>query len=445
MIVLKFGGTSVRDASWIDNAINITLKQIDEAPVMVSSAMARVTNGIVDILALSEEGASEKAAETAEFIKNIHLETCHEFLTGENLDKAVSQVNEHFSAFTSLVKGLSLLKECSLRSKDALLSFGERLSTLLIHHRCVERGIPSELLDSRDFIKTDENFTSAGILPELCEELIKKHVSPEKGKILIAQGFIGSTEAGVTSTLGRGGSDYTATIIGSALDAKAVQIWTDVTGIMTSDPRHIQGTQTIENITYTEAAELAYFGAKVVHPSTIQPAVKKNIPVWVKNTGDTDAWGTKITGDIQGKGLKAISGKKDITVVTINSSKMLNAYGFMRRIFSIFEEYETPVDLVSTSEVSVSITIENRTNLVEIVKELEKLGQVKTEEDKSIICMVGYQLWKDPSFIARVFGTLKDTPVRMISLGSSDTNLSFVVPLDSMNQTIQLIHDEFFP
>lgn len=444
MIVLKFGGTSVQNSKWIDNAIDIAFNQIDRSPVIVSSAMGKTTNKILEIIDYAQIGDLDNALSVIDILKNDHISAIDEFLTDNTYDIAKERVLEIFKEFSSLVNGISMLKECSLRSRDTLLSFGERLSTSLIYFRCMEREISSELLDSREFIKTDNNFNSATVNFELTNEKVKENIFPEKNKIIICQGFIGSNDDGVTTTLGRGGSDYSATIIGSALNAEEVQIWTDVTGIMTSDPRVIDGAKTISNMTYTEAAELAYFGAKVVHPATIQPAVKKEIPVWVKNTRKPEAFGTKITSKVESKGLKAISGKSDITLVNINSSKMLNAYGFLTRLFSVFEKHETSVDLISTSEVSVSVTIEDDSRLDEIISDLSQLGVVKTEKFKSIICMVGHELWKDSQFIARVFAILKNTNIRMISLGSSDTNLSFVVPSETHNNTIQLLHNEFF-
>ena len=444
MIVLKFGGTSVGSAPMIDNAIDITLDQINKSPVIVSSAMSKVTNWILEIIELAIESETDKCFTVFEELKEKHILTCNCFLTSKNLENALDKLDFLFDEIDSLIHSLIMLKECSSRSKDTLLSFGERLSTTIIYHRCIERSITAELLDSRDFIKTDDNFNSAQIIVDECNRLIPLFIKPEPHKIFITQGFISSTIDGATSTLGRGGSDYSSTIIGSALNAEEVQIWTDVTGIKTSDPRVITGTKTIEHLTYTEAAELAYFGAKVVHPATIQPAVKKSIPVWVRNTSDKDAPGTKITSFVNEKGLKAISGKKDITVVNINSSKMLNAYGFLRKLFSVFEKHKTPVDLVSTSEVSVTVTIEDKKNLNELIDDLMELGKVKVEEEKSIICLVGQELWKDSIFISRVFATLKNTPIRMISLGSSDTNLSFVVPGIATESTIQKLHDEFF-
>lgn len=444
MIVLKFGGTSVQNSKWIDNAINIANNQIERAPVIVSSAMGKTTNKILETIDLSQNGDLEGALDIADSIKMDHIQAIDDFLSKKTKDMALERVNDLFNEFYSLINGISMLKECSLRSKDTLLSFGERLSTSLIYYRCIERDISCELLDSREFIRTDSSFNSAIVNFDLSNSKILECIKPEDNKLIICQGFIGSNDDGVTTTLGRGGSDYSATIIGSALGADEVQIWTDVTGIMTSDPRTVNGAKTIENMTYTEAAELAYFGAKVVHPSTIQPAVKLNIPVFVKNTRDFNSYGTKIWDKSDSEGVKAISGKKNITLVNINSSKMLNAYGFLTRLFSVFEKHKTSVDLISTSEVSVSVTIEDDSKLDLIVEDLKTLGNVSTECEKSIICMVGQGLWKDSMFVSKVFSLLKDTPIRMISLGSSDTNLSFVVPSNAHNETIQLLHDEFF-
>ena len=443
MVVMKFGGTSVQDHIWIDKALNIAESQLDKAPVLVSSAMGKTTDTILALIDLAESGHLEESVPAFEGLKQTHLQAAYSFLSGDNLKRCEEGLNELFIEFISFLKGLSLLRECSARSRDALLSFGERLSTTIITHRALERGIEAELLDSRKFMITDENFNSAAPIMEKTEAAIKKMIKPAKGKLFVAQGFIASTESGVTTTLGRGGSDYSAAIIGAALGAQEIQIWTDVNGIMSSDPRSVEGVKTINSISYREAGELAYFGAKVVHPATIQPAVKDRIPVLVKNTGNPDHKGTTIEHSMHGTGLKAIAFKKEITLINITSTKMLNAYGFLSRIFGIFEKYRTPVDLISTSEVSVSITIENRENLDQIIEELNVFSTTSVENDSSIICLVGQDLWKDSRFISRVFAVLEDTPVQMISLGSSDINLSLVVPQKRTDQTIQSLHDAF--
>ena len=443
MIVMKFGGTSVQDHIWIDKALDIAESQLQDAPVLVSSAMGKTTDTILSLIDLAESGHLEESVPSFETLKQIHLQAAYSFLSGDNLKRCEDRLNELFVEFISFLKGLSLLRECSSRSRDALLSFGERLSTTIITHRALERGMDAVLLDSRKFMITDENFNSAAPLMNKTEEAIRKMIKPEANRLFVVQGFIGATEGGVTTTLGRGGSDYSAAIIGSALGADQIQIWTDVDGIMSSDPRFVKGVKTIDSISYAEAGELAYFGAKVVHPATIQPAVKDQIPVLVKNTGKPDFKGTTIEHSMHGKGLKAIASKKDITMINITSNNMLFAYGFLSRIFNIFEKYKTPVDLISTSEVSVSITIENNENLKLIIEELNLFATTSVDESSSIICLVGQDLWKDSRFISRVFAVLEDTPVKMISLGSSDINLSLVVPRDRTDTTIQALHDDF--
>lgn len=443
MIVMKFGGTSVQNNIWIDKALNIAESQLDKAPVLVSSAMGKTTDCILELIELAEAGRMEESLRPFEELKSIHIKAAYSFLSKDNLKECEEKLNVLFNDFISFLKGLSLLKECSARSRDALLSFGERLSTTIISHRAIERNIATTLLDARSFMLTDENFNTAIPRMEETIKLIKNKVKPETGKLIVTQGFIAATENGVTTTLGRGGSDYSAAIIGSALDAEEIQIWTDVNGIMSSDPRFVKGVKTIDSITYAEAGELAYFGAKVVHPATIQPAVGNKIPVLVKNTGNPEHPGTTIEHNLSGTGLKAIASKKGITLINITSSKMLNAYGFLSRIFGIFENHKTPVDLISTSEVSVSITIENSDSLEAIIEDISAIASVSVEQGKSIICLVGQDLWKDSRFISKVFASLEDTPIRMISLGSSDINLSVVVPQEKTDSTIQTLHDAF--
>jgi len=444
MIVLKFGGTSVQNAEMIDKALDIAKSHLGRAPVLVASAMASVTDGLVEITRAASAGNEERAREILGQLQAHHFAVAEAFLAGPRLARGRARLEHYFAELSSLIRGLSLLRECTPRSTDAILSFGELLSTTLVALRAEERGIETELLDARDFVRTDDRFTSASPLFEVTNRLAREHVKPRAGKLIVTQGFIARTESGATSTLGRGGSDYSSTIIGAALGAEEVQIWTDVNGIMTSDPRVVSDARTIDRISYNEAAELAYFGAKVVHPSTIQPAVETGIPVLVMNTGDPTGPGTTIVSRADGRGLRAIAGKKGITLIHVASTRMLNAYGFLSRIFATFEKHQTPVDLIATSEVSVSMTIDNTQALAVIVRELEEIGWISVEDELAIICLVGQELWKQPAFIARVFGALKDTPVRMVSLGSSDINLSLVVPGKMLNTAIQILHREFF-
>jgi len=444
MIVLKFGGTSVRNAEWIDRAIDITVKQSERSPVLIASAMGDTTDDLLETAETAAAGDRNGAKEKLAAVRKRHIEAARAFLAGDNHERCVETIESYFRELGSMVTGLALLREITPRSRDLILSFGERLSTLLITHRAWERGLAAELLDTREFVKTDDTFGHAVPIEDLTNRLIKEKVRPAAGKLVVAQGYIASTVEGITSTLGRGGSDYTATIVGAALGAEEVQIWTDVTGVMTADPRVIKRATTIPRITYQEAAELAYFGAKVIHPSTIQPAVARSIPVWVRNTGDAEAAGTCIVAALAAEGPKAVVSKKNITVISVSSGRMLLAYGFLKRIFEIFERFHTSVDLIATSEVSVSVTIDDDHALPQITRELETLGGVQVEKAKSIICLVGQDLWKDSATIARAFASLKEIPIRLISLGSSDTNLSIVVPQDRTEEAVGRLHQEFF-
>ncbi|HTZ53007.1 MAG TPA: lysine-sensitive aspartokinase 3 [Spirochaetia bacterium] len=445
MIVMKFGGTSVQNAEMMDATLSIAQGQIERAPVLVSSAMSKVTDQLQDIARRVGEGKEQDADTILSAILERHLTCARSFLTGANLSQCEADLRSVCGELSAIIKALALLKEWSKRSNDAILSFGERLSTIILLHRAHERGMQAELHDSRDLVKTDDNFTAAAPIEDLTARNVSTRVRTRPGLLAILQGFISSTVAGATTTLGRGGSDYTATIVGAALRAEEVQIWTDVTGIMTSDPRIVKGARTIDRISYREAAELAYFGAKVIHPATIQPAVNLGIPVWVKNTFRPQDAGTCIIPSAPGTGLKAIACKKGITLVNVSSSRMLLAYGFLRRIFEIFEKHQTAVDLIATSEVSVSVTIDNASSVNAIARDLSEIGTVGVENDKSIICLVGQDLWKDTAFVSRAFAALENIPVRMISLGSSDINLSLVVPVEATDEAVKILHQQFFP
>ena len=425
----------------MDEALNIAGEQLSMTPVLVSSALAGVTDELITLASLAVEGDSGRVSEILDNLEKRHMDALED-LSG--VEGSGERIGKLFTELRELLRGLGLLRECSPRTHDAVLAFGELLSTTVLHARALAAGYDAFLLDSRELVLTDSNFTSASPDFVKTNEAVQRILKPEAGKMYIAQGFIGRAPNGATTTLGRGGSDFTATILGAALGADEVQIWTDVNGIMTSDPRIVTGARTVETLSYEEAAELAYFGAKVVHPSTIQPAIDKHIPVLVKNTLDPGGPFTTITEESSGTGIRAIAGKKKITLVNVTSSRMLNAYGFLSRIFSVFEIHETPVDLIATSEVSVSITIDDDARVDDIVNDLNEVGSVNVERDKAIICLVGKDLWKDSSFIGEVFNSLKGIPVRMISLGSSDINLSLVVPQSALEEAISILHSHFF-
>lgn len=442
MQVLKFGGTSVRDSKWMDKVIDIATTRLEKGSVvLVSSAMAGITDQIIHCYSIAEEGKLNEAMKELNQMAFRHEEAAESFLSGDNLSSCKLAMQDVIDQNRSLLKGIALLKICSPRSMDALLSMGERLSTLLLFHRAQEKGLVSQWLDARELIFTDSNYSAAQVDFTKTNQSLKKAIDQDQQILSITQGFIGSDPQGVTTTLGRGGSDYTAAIIGAALEATAIEIWTDVSGIMTSDPRSVEGVRPLSHVTYTEAGELAYFGAKVVHPATIQPAVRKNIPLFVLNTGHPEDQGTRIDHHVIDPGLKAIAAKKNITLISISSSRMLNAYGFLSKIFQIFDGLQIPVDLLSTSEVSVSLTIDSLNKLEELNLQLSELGQVTIEREQSIISLVGQDLWKNSQFISKVFAELEDIPIRMISLGGSDTNLSLVVADEQRDRAVQLLHD----
>lgn len=449
MIVMKFGGSSVRDAQMIRRVLDISASRLDLAPVLVSSAMGKTTDALLLIADRAEAGDHDEAFAQIDALEEHHRAVARQLVSEHgdesvNTDGVLRAVDTLLAELRSLVQGIYLIRECSPRSRDAVLSFGERLSTLIITAAARARGIDAELVDARALIRTDSEFGAAGPDMDATVKLARERLRPRPGYLYVTQGFIGSTPESVTTTLGRGGSDYSATILGAALDAESVEIWTDVNGIMTSDPRVIAEARTIPSVSYDEAAELAYFGARVVHPYTILPAVKRSIPVWVKNTMQPEQPGTRIQAETDGEGIRALASKSGITLITIQSSRMLNAYGFLRALFSVFDRYRVSVDLVATSEVSVSMTVERDVDLAPIITDLEPLGEVSVERDKSIICLVGRRLFQRAGVLSEVFAAIDPIPVRMISLGSSDINLSIVVSEAETERVLRSLHSTLF-
>jgi aspartate kinase len=363
-------------------------------------------------------------------------------------DSVAEILNSYFKEIRDLVKGLAALGELTPRATDAIASYGERLSTAILAQVLEINGMPSQLMDSRQCMITDDNFMNASPLFDLTDAAIEKHARPalQAGKIPVFQGFIGATRNGITTTIGRGGSDFSAAIIGAALNVDDIQIWTDVDGIMTTDPRMVKEAKRIKAISFDEAAELAYFGAKVLHPATIIPAVKKRIPVHVLNSYKPECEGTLITDEAPhcANPVKAIAFKSGITVVNVTSTRMLMAHGFLKTIFEIFDQYQVPVDVVSTSEVSVSLTVDQTSKLWDIVTELKKVGEVKVEGSKAIVCCVGDHLRSIPGVLNTAFSALQDISIHMISQGASAINITFVIDQEVLPKAVTALHDEFF-
>jgi len=440
MIVMKFGGTSVESAEAIERIAGIVRGQLARRPVVVVSAMGKTTNKLLAIADAAVAGQREKAIEL--------LDDLHKFHQKESAGLGVEdQIDAHFQELTELVKGIAVMGEITPRATDAISAFGERLSSIIVTARFRSLGIDSVHLDSRSVIVTDRRHTQAApMFAETYRRTCNTIPALAAKQVVVMGGFIGSTEDGVTSTLGRGGSDYTASIVGAGIGAEEIQIWTDVDGMLTSDPTILPGGYRVKQCSFAEAAELAYFGAKVLHPATVLPAIEKNIPVRILNSRRPQVEGTLITAEVprSSSPIRSIACKRNITLVNIVSTRMLMAHGFLKRIFEIFDRYETPVDMLATSEVSVSLTIDNTNSLAAITKEIEEFAEVTVEENQAIVCMVGDNIRHTPGVASRAFAGLKDINVRMISQGASLLNISVVVAAADLKGAVESLHREFF-
>jgi len=448
MIVCKFGGTSVQDAEAMMRLAQIIKARRDRRPVVVASAMGKTTNQLLEAAQTAAKGKRQEALDLLAKIKEKHLKESQKLDIAVTEDWVSETLQAYFKEMRDLVKGLAALGELTPRIMDAMASYGERLSTAILTQVLVNQGMPAQLMDARECVITDDNFTRANPLFDLTDAAIVERLRPviKAGKIPVFQGFIGRTRNGITTTIGRGGSDYSASIVGAALDVEDIQIWTDVDGIMTTDPRMVNEARRIKAISFDEAAELAYFGAKVLHPATIIPAVRKKIPVHVLNSYKPDQDGTLITDEASPceNPVKAIAYKKGITVVNVASTRMLMAYGFLKKIFEIFEHYQVPVDVVATSEVSVSLTVDETSQLWDIITELKKVGEVNVEGSKSIVCCVGDNLRNIPGVPYIAFSALQDIKIQMISQGASAINITFVIDEDRLPEAVRGLHDAFF-
>jgi aspartate kinase len=353
-----------------------------------------------------------------------------------------------FDELAALAEALRTLGDLTPRSLDAIASLGEQLSSVLVVAAFRKHGLPAEHLDAREVMITDANFTRAEPQTEAIGEAAQRLVMPlvRAGKIPVMGGFIGaSLGSGITTTLGRGGSDYSASLVGAALQAEAIEIWTDVDGMLTADPRVVEGARLIERIGFEEASELASFGAKVLHPNTIAPAVMRGIPVWVLNSRRPEGTGTLITFDAPRRSVTAIAGKSGVTLVKVRSPRMLLTEGFMRTLFEVFARHATSVDVVATSEVSVSVTIDDTTSLEALVVDLRALGDVTMERNRGIVSIVGNGLADGGTAMSQALAAIGDLRVHMLSLSSSRINLTVVVDGEQVAPAMRRLHDAFFP
>ncbi len=450
MIVIKFGGTSVGDADRVANAIDIVAEQQHQQPIVVVSALAGVTNDLVAASEAARESDIDRVNSIIAKVRQRHEDVAMRLVQQKYdfFESFIRQLDKQIEQIHTILKGIALLGEITPRAKDKVTAIGEKLSSVLFAYSMMMRAVPGEHVDSEEVVITDDRFGEASPLMEETRAAAHRVLLPlaERKLIPVMGGFIGRTRDGATTTLGRGGSDYSAAIVGAAVGADEIQIWTDVDGMMTCDPRLIPGAKVIERISYVEAAELAWFGAKVLHPKTIAPAVAQQIPVRVLNTHNVASPGTLVTeeGDERDHGPRAIALKRNISVVQMTSSRMLGAHGFLARLFAVFEELEISVDLITTSEVSVSVTIDEKHDLAELVEELGPIADVEVLDGQCIIAIVGRHLMKDAEVGARVFHAMRGIGISMFSLGTSGLNLSIVVDDRDADRAVRAVHRALF-
>jgi len=432
---MKFGGTSVEDAAAIDRSCSIVGERISRKPFVVVSALGGATNGLLEAGNLAANGEIRAAMAIADRLEQRHSEL-------------LPSTAEHFVRLRELLKALGAIGEFSLRTQDLIAAYGEVVSSLIFTDRVKRLGYDAVHVDARQCMITDDRFGKASPLKDLTTARLEEIARPSlnSGRVVVMGGYIGATKLGMTTTLGRGGSDYSAAIAGAALNAEEIQIWTDVDGLMTADPRIVAEAWKVKEISFDEASELAYFGARVLHPLTLLPAVEQNIPVYILNSRKPKGTGTRITRQARPcrNLIKSIACKRGITIVTVSSSRMLMAYGFLKGLFEVFDRHHTSVDMVATSEVSVSLTLDNVSWLEAIVEDLKSLGDVEVATNMALICLVGNNLKYTPGVARRAFGSIADINILMVSHGASNINFSFIVDQNDADSAIQKLHADFF-
>jgi aspartate kinase len=450
-VVMKFGGSSVVDAPAIDRVSGIVARERERgaAPVVVVSALGGVTDALLALAEAARKGGSAAVDEGFEALSRRHVDEASRL--GATKDAALlPAIDRQFYDLRTALKAIARRRRVDLPAIDVVAATGELVSSRIVAAALSARGLPAVWVDARTAVVTDNRHTAAAPLLEETRDAAGRAIKPlvAAGWIPVLGGFVGRTLSGETTTLGRGGSDYSASLVGAAIDASEIQIWTDVDGMLTADPRLVQDTEVVSQLSYAEAAELAYFGAKVLHPSTIFPAVSRNIPVRILNSLRPDARGTLITAEPApggGRPFAALAGKRGITVIDITSSRMLGAHGFLQRVFEVFEKYTTAVDVVTTSEVSVSVTVDDRSRVPEIVAALSDVAEVAVEDEMAILSVVGDTLRTDSGLAARVIGSLADFPLRMVSQAASRRNVTVVLPEHSLERAMTHLHAAFFP
>jgi aspartate kinase len=451
IVVMKFGGTSVEDPAAINRTAGIVAGRLAQGkrPVVVVSALAKVTDQLLRAAASAATGDRTGALAISSRLRCRHRDTaCALIKNSADAAEISTLIDPKIESLDEILRGLAAILELTPRISDLVASYGERISSRIVAAAFRERGIDAARVDARDIIVTDSQFQKAVPQDALIEKRAAERLRPliDANKVPVMGGFIASNEDGITTTLGRGGSDFTGALVGGALTAEAIEIWTDVDGIMTSDPRVCPDALRVKVISFEEAAELAYFGAKVLHPATILPAVRKNIPVLVLNSKNPSNDGTRIISVAPHckSPFKSIAVKKKLSIIDVVASPMLMTHGYLKEIFTIFDKHQCPVDMVSTSEVSVSLTVDSNDRLPAIAADLGKLADVKYEGKKALVCMVGEDIRGQHGMAAQVFTAIRHINVRMISQGASEINMSFMIEEDDADEAVRSLHAAFF-
>lgn len=460
MRVLKFGGTSVADAAAIERLAAIVRRELEAdcdraaagagqaGVVVVVSALAGVTDRLLAVADASRRGESAAPLAVLEELRERHLAVAAMIGDATARARVSAIVETQVDQLRAVVRAVAVMREVTPRSLDAVVAWGELLSSQLVAAALADRGLPAVWIDPRGLIVTDAQFTAAAPLMADTTARVSERLAPPlgSGQVPVTGGFVASTLDGVTTTLGRGGSDYSASIVGAAVGADEIQIWTDVDGMLTTDPRVFPSPRLVPEMSFGEAAELAYFGAKVLHPKTIQPALARAIPVRILNSHRPEGTGTVIaTSPGRARSIvAAVACKRRVTVIDVTSTRMLEAYGFLRRLFEVFERFQTSVDVVTTSEVSVSVTVDDTRQLASITAELSAFAEVVVEQDLALVAIVGDDLRADPRTFGRLVHALGDVPLRLVSQAASRRNVTVVLPERELGGAVARLHAEFF-
>jgi aspartate kinase len=450
MIVMKFGGTSVEDAPAIERVAAIVRSRVTEDPVVVVSALARVTDQLLAAGQAAAAGDRDLALESARALRQRHRRVASELLSGDDFSRLQSALESNFNLLEELLTRVAALQELSPRNTDCLLSFGELLSSEIVSAAIAARGLQCEQLDARECLITDGSHTRAVPLFDATRARLETRLRPlvEQHAVPVMGGFIGATLDGTPTTIGRGGSDYSASIVGAAMGATRIEIWTDVPGMMTTDPNLCPEAELILEISFEEAAELASFGAKVLHPATLLPAIEKNIPVCVLNSRDPAGAGTCIRAHVPRNShpVRAIAAKRNTTIVNVAGERAWIPRGFLREVLAVFDRHECQVEIVSSSQVSISLAVESGSAAAELVADLERFAQVSCEPRQAIVSVVGENLRGRQGLAARVFGSVAaaGVNVRMISQGASEINITFVIQEEDVAAAVRALHRDLF-